>query len=344
MRNTSTVKRPTIRDVAAKAGVSKSLVSLVYSAPHSVSEHRKELVLKAAGELGFSPNFIARSLAADSGTFIGILVADLHNPLFAQIVDQVRSALEAAGQYSFMTSAMLPNAAGEQILDSRTVSALIDLRPKSLLVVGSIPEIHQLSALPESVPIVVASAIPDGLPRATTVRSNDDIGMRLLIDHLVAKGHHKIAHISVSEGLVAKSRREAYELAMKENGLAKNIQIEFVENATESAGFEMATQILRPKGAPTAITAFNDLLAIGAQGAAGNDVAIVGYDNTFLADLKQISLTSIDPGNTEIALKSAKLLVDKSTDMANKGRTFLLEPKLVIRNSSKALVKEKTKK
>ena len=139
MSTTSKVKRPTIRDVAARAGVSKSLVSLVYSAPQTVSKYRKDLVIKAADELGFSPNFLARSLATDTGNFIGILVADLHNPLFAQIVDQVRAALEAKGEYSFMTSAMLPNVAGEQILDSRTVSALIDLRPKSVLVVGSIP-------------------------------------------------------------------------------------------------------------------------------------------------------------------------------------------------------------
>ena len=97
MTTTSRTKRPTIRDVAAKAGVSKSLVSLVYSAPQTVSEYRKQLVMKAADELGFSPNFLARSLAAETGTFIGILVADLHNPLFAQIVDQVRSALEAKG-------------------------------------------------------------------------------------------------------------------------------------------------------------------------------------------------------------------------------------------------------
>ena len=136
MSTTARTKRPTIRDVAAKAGVSKSLVSLVFSAPQTVSSYRKELVLKAADELGFSPSFLARSLATETGTFIGILVADLHNPLFAQIVDQVRVALEAEGEYSFMTSAMLLNSQGEQILDSKTVSALIDLRPKSVLVVG----------------------------------------------------------------------------------------------------------------------------------------------------------------------------------------------------------------
>ncbi len=334
MTTTSRTKRPTIRDVAAKAGVSKSLVSLVYSAPQTVSEYRKQLVMKAADELGFSPNFLARSLATDTGTFIGILVADLHNPLFAQIVDQVRLSLEAKGEYSFMTSAMLSDGAGTQILDSRTVSALIDLRPKSVLVVGSIPEMHQLSALPESVSIVVASAIPEGLSRATTVRSNDETGMRLLIEHLIANGHQKIAHISVEDGAVSQSRREAYKSVMTEKGLAKYIQIQLASAATETAGYEAASVLVNSKSAPTAITSYNDLLAIGAQGAISADIAVVGYDNTFLADLRQISLTSIDPANIEIANKAAELLVEKPSEPIKSGKTYLLEPRLVIRSSS----------
>jgi len=339
MSTTSRTKRPTIRDVAAKAGVSKSLVSLVFSAPQTVSSYRKDLVLKAADELGFSPNFLARSLATETGTFIGILVADLHNPLFAQIVDQVRVALEAKGEYSFMTSAMLLNSEGEQVLDSRTVSALIDLRPKSVLVVGSIPQIHQLSALPSSVPIVVASAVPEGLPRATTVRSNDETGMRLLIEHLIENGHQRISHISVEAGAVAKSRREAYKSVMTAKGLAKFIDIQMASAPTETAGSEVAEIMASSKFAPTAITTYNDLLAIGAQGATDGDVAIVGYDNTFLANLRQISLTSIDPANNEIALKAAELLLNKPDEVLNKGEVFLLEPKLVIRNSSKTLLK-----
>ncbi|MDA0259898.1 MAG: LacI family DNA-binding transcriptional regulator [Actinobacteria bacterium] len=337
MSTTARTKRPTIRDVAAKAGVSKSLVSLVFSAPQTVSSYRKGLVLKAADELGFSPSFLARSLATETGTFIGILVADLHNPLFAQIVDQVRVALEAEGEYSFMTSAMLLNSQGEQILDSKTVSALIDLRPKSVLVVGSIPDLHRLASLPESVDIVIASAISKDVARATTVRSNDEIGMRLLIEHLVENGHKKISHISVDAGEVSKSRRGAYESVMKEKGLARFISVELAKSATEIDGFEAAARLMNSQTPPTAITAFNDLLAIGAQGATNGTVAITGYDNTFLADLRQISLTSVDPGNTEIADKAAQLLL--KNDKTERTKTYLMEPKLIVRNSSKSLVR-----
>ena len=130
-------RKPTIRDVAAEAGVSKSLVSLVYSSPESVSDQRKQKVLKAAEKLGYAPNFLARSLAADSGTFIAILVADLHNPLFAEIADLIRLSLEEVGRHYFITSAMIKNESGNPFLDKQTLKSIVDLRPEKLLVIRS---------------------------------------------------------------------------------------------------------------------------------------------------------------------------------------------------------------
>jgi DNA-binding LacI/PurR family transcriptional regulator len=341
-------RRPTIRDVAALAGVSKSLVSLVYSTPEVVSEHRKARVLEAAEKLGFSPNFLARSLAAESGNFVGILVADLHNPLFAEIVDYVRAELEARGQYSFMTSAMLLDSAGEQVLDHRTVNAIIDLRPKSVLVVGSIPTMHELSALPEKVQIVVAGAIAEGLNRASTVRSDDAKGIALAINHLVANGHSNIGHISIKSGAVSKNRRCAYSDAMAAHGLKKYVNIIEQSADGEKESYESAKKLLEGKSIPTAILCFNDLVAIGAQqavnehiAAGGKSIALVGYDNTYLADLKQISLTSIDHGTLEIAKKAAELLSDENYSYPRLGTVHLLEPKLIVRKSSEGKVKVK---
>ena len=335
------VRRPTIRDVAAKAGVSKSLVSLVYSSPNEVSEHRRELVLEAAAELGFSPSFLARSLAAESGTFIGILVADLHNPLFAEIVDHVRAELELRGQYGFMTSAMLTNADGKQVIDRRTVSALVDLRPKSVLVVGSIPTVHGLAALPENINIVVAGAIADGLPRATTVHTDDTKGIHLAVEHLIAKGHKRIAYINVQRGEIAKTRRSGYLTAMETHGLTKFTAIEDQKSDTERESYESAQKLLASKNPPTAIVCYNDLVALGAQEAineyvanGGPQVALTGYDNTYLAALKQISITSIDHGTLEIGKKAAEILCEKKPENAKRGKTYLLEPSLVVRKSS----------
>ena len=337
----SAVRRPTIRDVAARAGVSKSLVSLVYSSPSEVSEHRKERVLEAAAELGFSPNFLARSLAKSKGTFVAILVADLHNPLFAAIVDNVRAKLEERGEYGFMTSAMITDASGHQIVDDRTVSAIIDLRPKSVLVVGSIPTVEGLEALPKNINIVVAGAAAENLGRATTVRSDDVKGTAMIVDHLASRGHKRIAFINVAPGEVGKMRSKGYQSAMKKNGLESNIQELQQIHDGEKESYLSAKNLLASKNPPTAIICYNDLVAIAAQEAVnehvaqgGTKVAITGYDNTYLAALKQISLTSVDHGTVEIADKAAELLIVSSATTKKSETVHLLEPQLVIRDSS----------
>jgi DNA-binding LacI/PurR family transcriptional regulator len=328
-------KRPTIRDVAAEAGVSKSLVSLVYSSPKSVSEKRKEKVLKAAEKLGYAPNFLARSLAADSGTFIAILVADLHNPLFVEIADQIRVRLEKEGRHYFITSAMILNEAGVPFLDKQTLKSIVDLRPESLLVIGSIPKIEILESLPKNLPIIIASGVPIGLSRASTVRSHEEIGMKLVIDHLVELGHKDIAHLAGISSVVATDRIAGYEKAMKENGLTKYIRVVEANNDDETAGYEATKKLLEFKNPPTAIACFNDLQAIGAQAAiieAKSNISLVGYDNTYLSSLSQIGLTTVDPGNREIADKCADLLLEEE-HFGNE--VHFSTPKLVVRSSSK---------
>jgi len=309
------VKKPTIRDVAAEAGVSKSLVSLVFSSPKSVSPVRKERVLRAAEKLGYAPNFLARSLAADSGTFVAILVADLHNPLFAEIADQVRVRLEAEGRHYFITSAMIKGDTDAPYLDKQTLKSIVDLRPESLLVIGSIPRIGILEALPKDLPIIFASGVPIGLPRAASVRTNEEIGMSLVIQHLVSLGHKKISYISGVSGVVSNDRLSGYEKAMSSHGLADEIDVVNAKADDEAAGYQAAKILLESKNPPTAITCFNDLQALGAQTAANemhSKVALVGYDNTYLSGLSQINLTSVDPGNREIANTCADLILAKS--------------------------------
>ena len=110
------IKRPTIRDVAAAAGVSKSLVSLVFSSEDGVSPERRDRVLAAAKKLGFTPNPWARSLATGSGDFMAIVVVDLHNPLFTEIADEARKELLERGHQTFMTAASITEVNGKKVL------------------------------------------------------------------------------------------------------------------------------------------------------------------------------------------------------------------------------------
>ena len=329
---TGPFKRPTIRDVANVAGVSKSLVSLVYSNPSSVSPERTQRVLDAAATLGFHPNTVARSLAGHGGDFVGVLVADLQNPVFADIVDAARSELAGMGEVSLMTSATLP---GGNALDHRLLALFRDLRPRAILIVGSIPDMPRIAELATSSRIVVASAIPDRLPTALTVRGDDRAGMRLVIDHLVHLGHRDIAHVGGVGGLVAEARASAYSEAMREHGLEANVRIE-AAGYSETAGYAAAARLLSTANPPTAITAVNDLAAVGALSAASEAsvrVSVVGYDGTSLAGLRQISLTTVDPDNVAIGVRAAQLLTAEGSSNGLQSE-HQIAPRIEVRSST----------
>lgn len=331
--------RPTIRDVAAAAGVSKSLVSLAFKDPQRVGERRRELILRTAQELGYQPNFLARSLAADGSPFVGILVVNLHNPIFAEIADAVRVELDARGEYGLITSATV--ASGEDPaqpygrIDSRVIAMLQDLRPKALIVVGTVIEREALFA---GIPTVYASAEPSRDSGYTSVRMDDAQGAELVIDHLRELGHERIAFVGGLGGAVAKTREIAYRRTMESRGLSPLVRL---AGFTESDGYGAAEELLAMPSPPTAIVSINDISAIGVLAAADDagvavpdELAVVGVDNISLSALKRISLTSVDPQNQMIGRLSARAVFDILADPDEPAKQHLITPQLVVRHST----------
>jgi DNA-binding LacI/PurR family transcriptional regulator len=326
-------RRPTIRDVAARAGVSKSLVSLVYSAPDSVSVERRARVRRAAEELGYRPNHVARSLNSMRDDIVGILVADSLNPVLGEIVDAARAALFASGRLGFVLSAVAPDA-DDGRLDVDLLSMVADLRPRSLLIVGSVPEMRLVREVMAPSRIVVASAIPVELDDTPSVHGDDAAGVELAVAHLVERGHRHLAHIGGAGGATADVRARAFDAALAAHSLPPGQH--GLSDFTEPAGFRAAEALLGGSNPVSALVASSDLAAIGAlaavrdRGLSGR-VAVTGYDNTYLADLGIASLTSVDPGNREIGRRAAELL---SADIVDT-REQLIVPRLVIRDSSR---------
>lgn len=337
-------KRATIRDVAAEAGVSKSLVSLVFSKAEGVSEDKRTRVMDAAKKLGFTPNVWARSLATGAGNFVGILVVDLHNPLFTEIADLTRRALLERGQNSFMAAAIISERNGKRTLEASTVNGLLDLRPQGILVVGSLPSVSALKSVPDSVPIVFATSVVPDLSNAITVRSDEAEGMRLIAKHLTSLGHERIAYIGPDDDAIAKARLGAFKMAMKAAGNESQIMFQECER-TEVAGHTAAKLLMAGEIRPTAIVAFNDMVAIGAQEsidqfveAGGKKIALTGYDNTYIAALSKISITSIEQEKDAIATQAAELLTNRDLSARSRGKEFLLLPRLVVRQSTAGVV------
>ncbi|HEV7975326.1 LacI family DNA-binding transcriptional regulator [Amycolatopsis sp.] len=330
-------RRPTINDVARRARVSKSLVSLVMRGAPQVSDGRREAVLQAAQELGYRPNTVARSLVEGRTRTIGVVVSDLRNPWYVDILDGFRRVLKANGLRVLIGGGQLDNK-----VDPGVAEAFIDLRVEGLCVVGTLPYDEALAEAMKSVPAVVASSHSYELPYADSVVNDDEDGSRKATTHLIDLGHQRIAHIGGGPDGVAEARRRGYEGAMRAHGLAQYIQVEFCDY-DEPSGHAAAARLLGGDR-PTAIVALNDLAGVGALSAADDaglsvptDLSIVGYDNTTLAAVSHLSLSSVDPRSEEIGeLAATRILarLNGGESAGENGIRDLIAPTLVVRRST----------
>jgi DNA-binding LacI/PurR family transcriptional regulator len=333
-------RRPTIRDVARRAGVSKSLVSLVMRGEPMVREEKRSRVLAAAEELGYPTNAATRAMSSTKSTNVGILIADLHNPVLVDVVGWVEELFHDSGLGTVLTGATVASSGptGHQTV-SKAIGALRALRVDAILVVGSVLDAETLVDSAGNVPMVVAAGQSEGL-RADNVRNDDELGMRLVIDYLVAHGHRSIAHVGGQGGGVAHARALGYRAAMRHHGLAAEILIAD-SDFSEDAGYRATAQLLRRGHALTAITALNDLAGVGALSAitdAGlgvpQDLAVTGYDDTFIAAMRQVSLTSVNPDVPGIGARAARCIVERIGDPTKEPEEHLLAPRLTIRSSA----------
>jgi DNA-binding LacI/PurR family transcriptional regulator len=323
--------KPTIRNVAERAGVSKSLVSLVMRGSPHVSERRRQAVLQAARELGYRPNAVARSLVEGRTRLIGAIVADLHNPFFAEFLDGLQESLHGAGLRMLVGSGRW-----DPLFEAEAVEAFLEMRVDGLVLLSVVPE--SLKEAAASVPVVVVGE--RDVHGVDIVVDDDELGASLAVDHLVELGHRRIAHIEGARSTTAHYRRAGYEKAMHRHGLAPEIVVE-PGDFTEDGGYRAARSLLRRDPRPTAVFAPNDLVATGALSAADElgmrvpaDLSIVGYDNTHLAAIRHISLTSVDQPRRDMGRVAAELLTARIGDPSRHARQNLVVPHLVVRSTT----------
>ncbi|MCP2163915.1 LacI family DNA-binding transcriptional regulator [Goodfellowiella coeruleoviolacea] len=327
--------RPTMADVAARAGVSRALVSLVMRGSPKVSAQRRQAVLRAAEELGYSPHAMARSLASRTSTLLGVMVSDLHNAFFAEVVDGLE---EVASDRGFE---LIINTGGRRAArERRAVASLLSFRPAGLALLGPVVAASVIADAAGSTPVVLVARSC----RLSTVDSiNDDgrVGSGLAVNHLVRLGHSRIVHFDGGSGSQAAQRRRGYVAAMRAHGLEPVV---LHSEYTDTAGARTVARLLeRFDPLPTAIVAANDVNAIGAISALDavglrvpGDISVIGYDNTSLSALAHIGLTTIDQPRHDMGRLAAEALLQR----VRHGRTapvhHLLRPTLVERASTAA--------
>jgi DNA-binding LacI/PurR family transcriptional regulator len=331
----------TLDDVAARVGVSRALVSMALRGSSRVAAHTRERVIAAAEELGYRPNLNARRLASARTDTVGVLIYDLHNPLFAEILDGLAAAMGGHPEQLILASGFRDPAR-----ETAAVESFLAHRVDAIVLIGTQMPSAEIHAYARSAPTVVVGRHIRGVDSVIT---DNATGARLVTEHLISLGHRNVAHIDGGTGLGAIARRRAYADTMRAHGLQQHIQIcsgEYTEEAGR-VGFER----LWIRSRPTAIFAANDLCALGVlSGARAAGVAVpaelsvAGFDNTALVRSGFISLTTVDwppvqAGEIAGELLQARLARELARETA-KPRVITLTPKLVLRATTAAIQAE----
>ncbi|WP_416394059.1 MULTISPECIES: LacI family DNA-binding transcriptional regulator [unclassified Curtobacterium] len=324
-------KPATIYDVAARAGVSKSLVSLVLQRSPRVSQQRRDAVLKAIQELDYRPSTAAVSLAGTRSRTIGVVLDDFRNQWFVDLLTGLRESLQDQGHRLVVADRFLNTG-----LDASPVEGFLSMRVEGLVIAGE-PDTDL--AVPASTPLVIAGGRV-AIPRADTVANDDRAGGAMAAEHLLDLGHARLGFIGASSA-ASDERRIGFGAGV--DGRAEVATVVLPGEPTEEAGSRAVAQLLDAHPDVTAVFAANDVMALGALSELAErglrvpeDVSVMGYDDTPLAATRYVGLTSIDDRSVEIGRGAGERLLARIADPSTAATEVLVEPRLVARRTTAA--------
>lgn len=325
------IKRPTIHDVAALSGVSKSTVSNVLRDAGGASASTRARVLAAVASLGYRPSAAARNLVQRRTNLLGVVVWDLANAFDAELVKRIEQHASAHGY-----TTVIGNTAGRPELEASRIEALLEQRVDGIALLDFTGDRTVLSQLlAERVPVVMVSCWAD---YADCVAVDDQAGIDLAVQHLTDLGHERIAYVSdpFIEGTTKRARAEAFERALLRRGLL--LRSEWLL----SGDGDPIPAVLAAEYHPTALVAATDHLAVrlierleAAGLAVPGDVSLVGFDGIAIGALSRIALTTIAQPGDELARQAVALLLNR-IDRGHHAppEQHRLTPALVVRGST----------
>lgn len=333
MRSDKRPRAVTMADVAARAGVSRALVSIVFRGVPGAGPETRQRVMQAAEELAYRPDQRARLLGSNRSRTVGV-VFGLHHEFHAEVVEALYRSVEPAG-YDLALGATAPTRG-----ESRAVQSLLDYRCEAIILIGPTLSRAAIEELAERLPVVVVARSLRS--RAVDVVRTDDVaGARIAVEHLAGLGHTSITHVDGGRAPGAAQRRRGYLAAMR--GLGLDAAVEVVRGGlTEEDGERVAAQLLAATSA-TAVTAFNDHCAAGLLSAArarGVEVpgglALVGYDDSHIAGLNSVALTTIAQDSAILAASALEIAVSRAEGGADQPSPteVVVPPRLVVRRTT----------
>lgn len=320
--------------VSKKAGVSTATVSRTFSNPEKVNATTREAVLKAASELNYRPNSLARGLRVKRASVLVVLVPDISNPYFSRVIRGIETQAQKRGY-----SILLGNTAGERERE---------LFYASLVYSSQADGVIQLSASypfepdTKDVPIVNICECFD-TPDAPKVMLDNKAGARAVTDLLVGYGHTRIAVVKgPDESPLTRERLKGYRAALRAAKIKTDKKLEIEGDFTARSGEAAVDKLLAQTAPPTAIFCQNDEMAFGAMKrlkecgfSVPDDISVAGFDNIRFSEYCDPPLTTVSQPADTFGIMAVDLLCDaiESPNKTPVFETHTLPFKLVIRNS-----------
>jgi DNA-binding LacI/PurR family transcriptional regulator len=341
-RKNATNRRPgaiSIRDVALRAGVSIATVSRAVNRLPSVDPELAERVWRAIEEVGYLPNTQARALVSGRSRMLGLIVSEITNPFFPELVQEFDNLAVEQG-YEVLIGSTNYRPERTESLIRRMLQRNVD--GVAVMTFGIEEDLVQ-KLVEREFPLVFVDAGPD-LPNIRVLKVNYGEGIRQAVQHLAALGHRSIAFITGPLHLrSAVARRDAFLRGMGELGLTVPAEHMVHGNHTMEGGIAAMEKLIALAELPTAILCSNDMTAIGALHAlyrtthqVPQDVSVVGFDDIHLAQFMLPPLTTVQMSCRDLAVAAVEALragIEKDHSSAAKNE-WAISTKLVVRQSS----------
>jgi len=332
---TATQERITIRHVAQDAGVSVAAVSKVLRNAYGVSEALRNKVEASIEKLNYRPSVAARGMRGRTYT-IGILVIELSNPFLAGVIESAISTLSENGYKS-----LIGIGRSASPIEASMIESMIDNRMDGVLIIAPRISGKVLERYSRQIPITVIAHHEPHAQTYDTVNSDDRKGAALAVEAAVSQGYQDIAMLGYDlldspSTVVALQREMGYLEAMKQAGLeSRIIRLPPVAENREAAIRQFLTAADRPK----AVFVWSDLDAVPLINAARTsgirvpeDLAIIGYDNSPMAAIPVVGLTSVDQNAEQLGLTASEALMAR-IDGRQEAQHLLIEPHVKLRGS-----------
>jgi LacI family transcriptional regulator len=343
-------KAPTMRDVARLAEVSIATVSAVANGTSRVSPKRAERVRKAMEALDYHADQIARSLKTGRTRVVGIILPDVTNPFYPEVIVGAEEIARVAGY-----SVILCNANEDKEQEQQQLNILFSHRVDGVLIACSDPSISFDRLMRRRFPIVCFDRIPPGF-QGDSAATDNFFGGYEATKHLIALGHKRIAVLAGRVELSTHSRRlEGFRRAMSEARLPVPEEYCITGGMLPENGYEAGRQLLNLAAPPTAVFCTNNKLFLGlvrAVNQAGmrcpEEISLVGFDDLAWTENFHPRLTTVAQPTRELGRRAMQLLIERveneSEDVAAKSRQVLLKPELLIRESTARLTSNGSRK